>query len=611
MSQINCYLPIKLRLVGEPSETQLEQLGQLLVRTLQARLAFAERTIAARYNLAALDGESDVREAYDPARAADGGGRYAIPAYDRQGQPVSVTVQARGRPWIIRRAIEFHAYVGAFLDLMERGGYRGADLAVYMDLFQEQRWVSLWQVQVNQSLLRSDLMQALATRVVQLSGVRNQTPYYAISGDEAFRQQLIEIDQDQIVAREIPALQRQTGTVAAGGDIRFPAGSQVLFASMMLPVITLQERAELGAALQVTVRLRDLTFVVNPVGFDRFERRFGLPWESYLHEYGDQAAFLHLQPLTIRKPTHISALTALVEQSVGQGLPSGPETVVYSRLDVLNNATLGQRPPLVREIGNRFSDEATRSLDKAQTSGQLEPKWKLAYVYTGLAISPQSVETARYRPGAGRQADLLIPLIGDRLVTVSERWAFIDFIKHNYTSLFPIPFEVLLDELKRRENGRWFERLFRATEEAADYETRLLIIRLARQTHYANDPAVVGLVNYHNQVNRQRSTGNVYNVASQQVILNKFFGDKTVSVNDIFYDVYNTYVHEEKRYKPKPQFAATWEANLLREAIDLIGRIARGEDTQGLANGYSEIEFADAVLQAVFKRVNITEKNYD
>src|SRR5437763_619866 len=93
MPQINCYLPIKLGLTGELSEAHIEQLGQTLVRTLQERLAFAERTIATRYNLAALSGETEVREAYDAAREENGGGRYQIPAYDQQGQPVSMRLQ--------------------------------------------------------------------------------------------------------------------------------------------------------------------------------------------------------------------------------------------------------------------------------------------------------------------------------------------------------------------------------------------------------------------------------------------------------------------------------------------------------------------------------------
>ena len=119
MPQINCYLPIKLRIVGELSDAQLEQLGQTLVRSLRTRLAFAERTIAAHHNLVTIGGASEVREAYDPAREESESSSYRIPSYQQKGQLVSMALQTQGRPWIIRKATNFKAYVGQFLDVVE------------------------------------------------------------------------------------------------------------------------------------------------------------------------------------------------------------------------------------------------------------------------------------------------------------------------------------------------------------------------------------------------------------------------------------------------------------------------------------------------------------
>jgi hypothetical protein len=44
--QVNCYIPIKLRITGRLSDSQLDGLSDTLVRALAARISFAERTIA-------------------------------------------------------------------------------------------------------------------------------------------------------------------------------------------------------------------------------------------------------------------------------------------------------------------------------------------------------------------------------------------------------------------------------------------------------------------------------------------------------------------------------------------------------------------------------------
>jgi hypothetical protein len=618
VQQINCYIPIKVCITGRLGDAQLEQLGETLMRALAERIAFAERTIAAHHGQP-LGGDFELlKEDYDPAREDAAAEGYYVPSYDGHGQRRSIPVrrQMRGRPWFIRRAINFHAYVGQFLDLVEKFSAQSLGLEVYADFFSEQRWVSLWLVQVNQPLHRDKLKSVLIDRALQLSRVRsNQVLFTVFSrpGDEEMRQLLIEIDQDHLVAREIPNLARQTGSVTPGKDVHRQPTAWLLFASMVLPEITLKDRADLGAEIQVPIRLRDLTFLVNPVStFDRFERRFFLSWEAYLREFGDNPATVHFQPTTVRKRTNFLTLKTLVEQAVRQRidkqLASGPETAFYGDLNVLNDATLGQWPAAVRDHAYGITDDLTRRLDKTQVT--LEPNWKAAYVYTVLTISPQTIYLARDRPEASAQADRLIPILRERLVTEDERkWAFIDFLNQNYSSLFPTKFEVLLDELKRRDNGRWFDRLFQATEEAHDFDRRLLVINLAKQTKYANDPQVLDLISAHNKAH-QTFLSNEYNAEDQEIILKKLFGDKTVIPGNVLHDIWKPYVHEEERYRPKSFFIPIWETALLRERYDLLERIEKGEDPQGLGNGYTDTEFADAVVHAVFSRVNIPEHNY-
>ncbi len=92
MRQINCYIPITLRITGRPSDAQLDQLGETLVRALQARIAFAEQTLN---NDRPVSGEwliEPAREHTDASRFY--GANYEVPAYNRDGRRLRVPVRS-------------------------------------------------------------------------------------------------------------------------------------------------------------------------------------------------------------------------------------------------------------------------------------------------------------------------------------------------------------------------------------------------------------------------------------------------------------------------------------------------------------------------------------
>ncbi|MFF3374070.1 DNA/RNA non-specific endonuclease [Streptomyces sp. NPDC002680] len=93
---IDCHVPIAVRLVGEPTPAQLEQLGRELARTVAARVAQVERILAERHRFEARTAPP-VRERYEPGRdAANARGGAQVPSYDSGGRPVTVPV--RGAP---------------------------------------------------------------------------------------------------------------------------------------------------------------------------------------------------------------------------------------------------------------------------------------------------------------------------------------------------------------------------------------------------------------------------------------------------------------------------------------------------------------------------------
>jgi hypothetical protein len=90
MQRINCHIPIKLRITGRPTDTQLDQLGETLVHTLQARVAFAERTIAEGRPISVTSVVEEVREPLAEERIHETD--YEIPTYQGESRRKRVRV---------------------------------------------------------------------------------------------------------------------------------------------------------------------------------------------------------------------------------------------------------------------------------------------------------------------------------------------------------------------------------------------------------------------------------------------------------------------------------------------------------------------------------------
>lgn len=98
MRRINCYIPIKVCVSGPLTDTQLDQLGETIVRTVSARLAFAERTV-----MTALGSRSTPPAAADHARWMPAAydlkaQRYMVPSYEGARGQASLKVKEAGQP---------------------------------------------------------------------------------------------------------------------------------------------------------------------------------------------------------------------------------------------------------------------------------------------------------------------------------------------------------------------------------------------------------------------------------------------------------------------------------------------------------------------------------
>jgi hypothetical protein len=603
MPQINCYIPIQIRLTGVLSDDQLEKLGQTVRRAVQARLSLADRTIADRYRLASLDGEAEVREAFDPARSENG--FYQIPSFDQPRRHVSMRLpeSRRGRPWIVRKAVNFHSRVGAFLDFIEslQPNRTLESKVLYQDLFTELRWVSLWLVQVNQDFTLQELEEMLTQRATELSRVRaKQLLAYGLGTSEAIRQQLIELDEDHLVGHAIPSLATLNfrRIVGSGINIQVMAGGWVIFASMVLPRIELLDVGTTGIEVQVTLKLRDLGFLVPP---DVFEQEFRISWPEYLQELGDLTETLHLQPVTIVKKVHFLSLQYLMEQLALENIRSTATSAdaYYGRLFVLNQSALDRFPAAARSQVEALTDDTTRRLDNMEVGGHLTPGWKAVYAYTLFQVDEESIGTARYRPEARR----LIPLLLGRLSgdTSDSDWqrSLYYFLRDTFGTNPPTErpaggsvFEYVLQELESR--GK-FTHLFDKVEASNHFGMHHLLVRLALSTIYADHDRVV---QSRKLLNRRFNTGweHTYRIMEQEIWLEND-PDLVVRVNDIIAAVKPLYSVEKEETRLKEASVPKLRTAVEKEAQELLKRILLGQDQRQ----YSDEEFAQAALALVFQ----------
>ena len=114
MQQINCYIPIKLRITGRLNDAQLDQLTETIVRAVAARISFAQRTIADHFSARLAGGRQEVtREPYDSEHAGLGGSEYSIASYQVAGKRAKVPLKKRQKPAAERVALAIFANFAA------------------------------------------------------------------------------------------------------------------------------------------------------------------------------------------------------------------------------------------------------------------------------------------------------------------------------------------------------------------------------------------------------------------------------------------------------------------------------------------------------------------
>ncbi|MGW7528523.1 hypothetical protein [Streptomyces sp. NPDC054783] len=604
--RVDCHIPITLRVAGSVTDAHLEELSRTLTGAVRARLAEAERTLAARLGPRALAGPARIREPYGPGRHGERG--HAVPSYQDGGRPRSVPVRAPEQPWVVFRAVNFRARTGRFLDFVG-GLHEGGQLperVLYRDLQDETRWVALWWVRTGRDYTLADLSDELYARAAQLARIGpRQVLASVIWVTDDSRAALLALDGDGVVADRIERLdphnaRRIDGT---GGTATLRHGGWALFASMVLPLVELTALAAPGSDQLLRLPLSEAAFCIDPADF---EARFGLALAQYLAEFGTMPVPVWLQPFTVRRRTQPAALALSLARRADERTPSTGAQMTGDRLLLLTDSALSRLPASLRGRAAGWSDAATRRLDDQAAAFQLEAGWRCLYVRAVPAVDEERLGAARHRPRARLLAAQLRRFLAGNPKELSWVQAMDSFLKREFETAPPEnrPVGGTLFEYVLTELAGDFDRLYDAADASGHFGLRHRLLRLTLATSWAA-AARVARLRESLAARRLADTRNVYEAGPARILLDRD-PRKAVAAKGVLGEVDSIYTSRRELKQLRPARVGALREALVAERITLVGRIARGEDR----STYDQERFAREVLTRAAQRVRLVKDDF-
>ena len=285
-----------------PDDDQLGRLAAAVQEAVAQRIAFAERTIGAAAGGQPHDVVSYAHPAAPvPSNASDDADGFTISSY-AGGRPARVPAVPRRR-WVVLRALNFRVRIDDFLVALAsvRGETELPAAALYVDLAAQERWVAVWWVQTNVTIRLGDLEKELVARASELAHRQpNQVPAHLISPFATAWQELGSIDDSGAMGGLPPPTAHNAYRVdGSGPDATLRHGAWAIFALMLLPAVTVEDKLTVGPGERVTVPIADVTPLVDE---DTFERRLGVGWRTHAAELSaERAGRLRSQALEKRQ----------------------------------------------------------------------------------------------------------------------------------------------------------------------------------------------------------------------------------------------------------------------------------------------------------------------
>lgn len=612
---LRCHVPVRVRVVGVPDEEALEELSRRVAAQVLARLAAARRELPAP--------GPDVRhreahERYDPAR--DTGSGYELPSYQGGGRPEPVPVQGR-RTWLVLRAVHFRATVGAFLDAVERQRDEPLPARVlYDERAGEERWVTLWWVQVNVTTALSELEPLLHARAGELSRLGpRQILAGLVSPFDGAWDDLAGLDRTGQVRALVPSpgarnLRRLDGN---GRDTVVSHGGWVLFAFMTLPGVSVEEVLDAGALTQVRIPLPEAGFLVDQPGF---AHRWGVAWDRFAAEFAAEQVTVWLLGARLRKRVPAQAAYYLIgvaaegQRTAKPGpavAATGAEALVADGLLVLTPELLTAAPAAVAAHARTVADPPAPPGIRAGPGVPLLPGWPVLFVHLEIPLGPERLAAALQGPAARRIAAGLRDLM--KAGTGQERWVFRVWALLDEANAGGPPAarppggtlaEHVLADLDRTGD---LVRLFDLVDLTGYFGLRARLLAISLPTRYGDHPRVRRL---HDELAAARAATmrNEYLPAEGGgAILLRRDPRRRWSAGGVLGDLDPTYVVRRDAKRVKDEKLRALRAALTRHRVAVMAEVAGGKPPKDL----DEAEFAREVLARALGEVPIGDQDVE
>jgi hypothetical protein len=644
----HCVVPLLVRLRGVPSDDRLAETSDAIARAIAGRLLEANRVIAARegwpewkkiysmpetgFSGASLgdDLQRRVIAAIETGIARAISGRAPAqtpPQFVLARYPTTATAPARsvkpkasrrrhrpGRGWRVVVARDFYTSVEQYAEFFESMASRkGPSIelgSLYAGMSDKQRRVSLWLVQVDRAYRIADLEQELSARVTELSRLKHDQELFWVRGvAEAHRQKLIQIDPSGVAEHAIPDLSGNSSYLSVvRGEPYLLAGGRLFLTAMVLPKIRLADYLRVDPEIQLSLRYRDLEFLISlaPAGF---ESRFHVSWADFLASYGDRETTLHIYTMEVLRRAEWQTINALVEEATRVGAQE-EDARNWWRLEPLNRTFLDSFPDKAKQLIAGRTDSATLALSDSDKWAPWQPGWRAAIAWANFQVTADQRFATLNREAVGRLADLLIGHLGafkDDL----DWWLKIGHIFEDNFSIYGAAesvrtvFDLVMEELEKREGGRWFNFLLDTLDTNDGNATRFFLEAAFASANYGNHPRIVALRGHANAAWRD-ALRNSYFPDTNAIWLQKD-GAKRVGMGGVVADTVADYSRDEKGQQLVESRRAEFETAFDAEGKTLVEEIAKGKT----GREFSVDEFNNEVLARAARSIKLTNDDFE
>lgn len=640
---VHCHFPLTVRVIGQPSVSDLDQLAAVVRRMLAGRLADAERALAGaslpgrapaspperpRAGSPAAD-DALVREIYDPDREGFDG--YDVPSYDGGGKPVAVPVRRAAVPgydWRVLRAVYFPTAMRNYLDLMtslieaEPGGTGEgafADRVMYEDIEDDERTITVWLAETERTTTLGEFLDVLTDRAAELlrlpAGQRLLTSASAV---DTFRMSLSAIDPSGQVAA-LPSLARRNARRYQGTGRSAVAlhGSWVLFTAVTVPAVGIADIIEAGQRTDVTMGLDAARFCVKPSSFHDTAH---LDLDDYVRELAAIQLPVGFLALRVRRETSPERLLYVMRHAFGaDALTAAPGQAIFYRTAVADDP---DAPDEMRRIGRDFADSlAPLPADKhprPHTPGRIRAGTVLVFASVQLPVDVETISRVIFAPGARTLATQLRAF----LAREPGRYQWDKDVEEWLRTTFELPavvgrppggtlFEYVLAELDTTGD---FAKLYEAGLASNDSNVKYRLFELTACTRFAKDPRVQA---FNVEQKRHRlfdSFRNHYEPAVPGQTKGSIDLDRKESLRitagaegrDVMGDVSSTFIVERKASFMRPEPLARLKAAIEEARFELMADIAAGRT----ATTYTPDTFAVEVVSRAGVKAKITDDDF-